>query len=189
MSERLKIKGVRIAFPNLYVPTATQGSDTKRYGCTFLVEKGSEAEQMIKAAMVKEAKAKWGDEGLDTLKRLVASNKTCYNDGEIKSHLAGYSGRMFLNASSLDKPTVVDRDCTPMDSANNKIRSGNLVRGIVEIWVMDNQYGKRICCQLNGVQFDADDGVNYGAGSAPAKASDFDLLEEAEGADTGFDAF
>jgi len=192
MSERIKITGVRVAFPNLYVPTATQGSDQKRYGCTFLVEKGSDADKTIRSALVKTATEKWGDEGMEMLKRLTVSNKTCYNDGEMKSHLAGYSGKWFLNASSLEKPTVVGRDCSPMDQSNNKIRSGCLVRGIVEIWAMDNQYGKRLCASLGGVQFELDDGTNFGAGSGAAKASDFDLLEEgAEGADMsdGFDAF
>ena len=78
------------------------------------------------------------------------------------------------------RPTVVDRDRSPLTAQDGKPYSGSYVNVIIDVWAQDNSYGKRINAQLQGVQF-VRDGEAFSGGGTSADASDFD--EIADGAD------
>ena len=97
----------------------------------------------------------------------------------LKATLDGYEGNLYLNGYNAVRPTVVDRDTTPLVAADGKPSSGCYVVAILDVWAQDNQYGKKINAQLQGVQF-FKDGDAFAGGKA-ADAGDFAPI--AEGAD------
>ena len=88
---------------------------------------------------------------------------------EAKIALIQKEGSMAIKGGSNRRPTVIDRDKSPLVEDDNKLYAGCYVNCVLELWFQDNSYGKRINCNLLGVQF-AKDGESFGAG--PVDASD-----------------
>lgn len=173
----VKLKKVRLAFSaNLFTPGKMAGDDKGEaaYSCTFLINKEDEQVGKVKDVINTVAKEKWGVNWEKTLKGLYAENKVCFKDGETKSQYDGFEECMFIPARSKIAPLVIDRDKSVLDGSNGKPYAGCYVNAKVDIWAMQNNYGRRICCTLKGVQFDSD-GDAF-AGSAPASEKDFDDL-------------
>ena len=86
----------------------------------------------------------------------------CIRDGADKEY-DGYANCMYVKASSKKRPLVVDLDGkTPLVEADGRPYGGCTVNGYIDIWAMDNKFGKRICASLSSVQFAAD-GEPFGA--------------------------
>ena len=83
---------------------------------------------------------------------------------------------MFISARSKSRPTVVDRDKTPLTEQDGRPYGGCFVNAIVELWAQDNQFGKRINATLAGVQF-LKDGDAFG-GSRPADPDEFEAVDD-----------
>ena len=79
------------------------------------------------------------------------------------------------------RPKVIDRDKTPITEEDNKLYSGCYVNAVVDLWVMNNTYGKRVNANLLGVQF-YKDGDTFESGST-ADDDDFDDFEVASDMD------
>lgn len=175
-----KLKNVRLAFPNLFKPTTgAEGTGEPAFNAAFLIPKDHPQIGEIKAAMIEVAKAKWGDKAKETYSLLEKQGRIALRDGDTKSNLSGYEGNYFINARNKTRPTVVDRDRTPLTAEDGKPYSGCYVIAIVEFWAQDNKHGKRINASLGGVQFYAD-GDAFSGGTS-ASADDFDDI----GADAG----
>lgn len=177
----MKLTNVTIAFAqDLFVPKAGEDGGTPKYKSAFLIDPASpliiEANKAIEACAV----AKWGAKAEQTLKLLRATGKVALADGDLKPY-NGYAGKMYINASNAMRPTVVNRDKTPLTEADGVIYSGCKVHAVIEFWAQDNKFGKRINAELKGVQFAAD-GERFAAG-AVADASDFDDISEGVTAD------
>ena len=69
---------------------------------------------------------------------------------------------------------------SPLVAADGKPYSGCHVNVIIDVWAQDNQYGKKINAQLQGIQF-LRDGEAFSGGGVAADQSDFE--EITEGAD------
>jgi hypothetical protein len=69
----------------------------------------------------------------------------------------------------------VDRDRSLITEDDNKLYAGCYVNAIIELWVQDNSYGKRVNANLLGVQF-FKDGEPFADG-VKASADDFDVFE------------
>jgi hypothetical protein len=176
----IKLPKVRLAFPDLYVPTAFEEGQEPKYGATFLVAKGSQLDKEIQHAISEVATAKWGAKAkaiLDSLKG--NSQKLCYTDGDLKDQYDGFPGNMALSAKNPARPLVTDSDKTPLTQADGKPYAGCYVHGSVELWAQDNKWGKGIRAKLRAVMF-YKDGDAF-AGGAPAAEDEFDDL--AVGAD------
>jgi hypothetical protein len=94
--------------------------------------------------------------------------------GKRKSY-DGYEGMFVIASNNRTRPTVVDRDLTPLVEEDGKPYSGCYVNGTITLWSQDNQYGKRVNANLRAVQF-VKDGDAFGV--KPADAEDeFDVLD------------
>lgn len=174
----IQLKNVRLAFPDLWVPTAFEEGQELKYGATFLIPKNSPQHKEIERAIKEAAVAAWknkADAVLASLKPIP--QKYCYQDGDTKTY-DGYAGHMALSAKNKKRPTVVDRDKTPLTEADEKPYGGCYVNASVEIWIQDDKY-KGVRCSLRGVQFYAD-GDAFSAGNV-ASSDEFDDL--GQGAD------
>lgn len=175
MSTRIKGQA-RIAFPKLFEAEAFPGTQNKRYNAAFLIPKGGELEKAIEAAIKSEAQAKWGKVWEKTLASVRgSSNKCAWQDGDLSKYESN-EGHMVLAANRQEKdgkPTVLDRDKTPLTEADGRIYAGCYVNFNVDIWAQDGQY-TGIRCSLNGVQF-VKDGDAFG-GAARVSDDEFEDL-------------
>lgn len=174
------LKDVRLAFPDLFTPKAQLGDDgnpgTPKYGCALIYEPDHPCVKLLHDAEAEVAKAKWGAKAEAYLKEVKANGRDVVQDGNKKASYDGYSGMQFTNANRKadgGRPTVIDRDRTPLAAGDGKPYAGCYVIAHVNVWAQDNKKGgKRINAELSGVQF-LRDGDSFSAGAPPADVDDF----------------
>lgn len=156
------LKKCRLSFPALFNAESYEGSEPK-FSASYILDPKHPAVKQIETAIEIVAKEKWGAKADAVLKTIRAADKTCLRNGDNKEY-DGYPGNLFINASSKKRPSVVDSDgTTALVESDGKPYGGCWVNAYVEIWAMDNQFGKRICASLGGVQFHSD-GEPFGTG-------------------------
>lgn len=176
----VKLTNVRLSFAHIF--TAQPGKKQEdgsigkpKFNCAFLIPKntkeGKKHIEAMKEAMRQARDAKWGAKPPK-----LKAEKLCLRDGDQEDY-DGYEGMMYVSASNTRRPTVIDRDRSPLTEEDGKPYSGCYVNAIVRIWCQDNEFGKRINASLEGVQF-VKDGEAFGA--APLDADSFDDLGEDE---------
>lgn len=176
---KITLKNVRLAFPDLFVPTAFEQGQEPKYGATFLIPKKDPQVKEIENAINEVAATKWGQKHKATLDSIRGNpNKFCYQDGDTKADYDGFEGCMSISAKNKSRPLVVDRDKTPLMPDDGKPYAGCYVNASIEFWAQDNQWGKGIRATLRGVQF-LKDGDAF-AGGAPATPDEFDDLSVEE---------
>lgn len=170
----IKLQNVRLAFADLFNPDEKYG----RFGASFPIQPGSANARAIEAAIDEVAKAKWGAKSAGVLATIRSKGDIAYqtapktnSSGDV---YAGFEQMHCLNTSSKTRPTVVDRDRSPLTETDGRPYSGCYVVAIVELWAQDNSWGKRVNATLKGVQFFAD-GEAF-SGGTPASAGDFEDL-------------
>ena len=73
------------------------------------------------------------------------------------------------------RPTLVNRDKTPIVEEDGILYSGCYVNASIDVWVMDNSYGKKVLASLNAIQF-VKDGEPFGEKSEGADC--FETLDD-----------
>lgn len=178
-SMQVKLKNVRLAFASgLWEAQQIAGEGKPAFNCSALLEPDHAQIKEIKDAMRTVAKEKWGDKAKAQYDLLEKQDRLALHDGDKKEY-DGYAGNLYLSPRSATRPLVVNKDKTPLTEADGIVYSGCYVNMNVDIWAMDNKYGKRVCCSLQGVQF-VRDGDAF-SGTSAATVEDFDDL----GADAG----
>ena len=172
---KVTLKDVRLAFPDLFEARAFNGEGEAKFGASFLFPPDHPAVAEVEKAIEAAAEEKWKDKAKTTLKSVKAKGDVCLHDGNLKEELAGYAGNFYISARSSVRPTVVDRDRSPLAASDGRPYGGCYVNAILELWAQDHpKYGKRINATLSGVQF-VRDGDAF-VGGTPARAEDFDDL-------------
>ena len=164
---KIKLNNVRLSFPSIFNKSEFNGQVGK-FEATFLMNKESQAKMITDveaqiALIQKDNKAK------------VSPDKICLKDGEFVDY-DGYAGCMSIKAGSNRRPTVLGRDKAPVVEEDNIVYAGCYVNAVVELWFQDNSYGKRVNCNLLGIQF-AKDGDTFGAGDTDV-SDDFDTIDD-----------
>jgi hypothetical protein len=169
---KIILKNVRLSFPSLFRKAVFDGNETK-FEATFLIDKATGGDKIKEinaaiAAMIKE----------DLKGAKLPPDKICLKDGDNIDY-AGYTGTYSIKASSTKRPLVLDRDRSPLTDDDNKLYAGCYVNASLELWAQNNNYGKRINCNLLGVQFFKDgepfaDGVKGSVDDFEAFADDGD---------------
>lgn len=179
---QVKITNVRLSFNDLFEPKAFQAGQKASYSAKVLIEKGSENDKKIRAAILSEAQAKFGKKAEMIIEKHKTNNmKMCYVDGDLDNS-DEHDGFMILTAKRAEvkgRPTILDGKKNPLTSADGKPYSGCYVNLIADIYCQDGEY-EGVRCGLGGVQF-AKNGDAFSGGSTP-KADDFDEVED--GADS-----
>lgn len=190
----IQLKRVRLSFPQIWEPTAMNPGDKPACSAHFIMAPDSEAAKLVKSTMLQVAESAWGSNGRATLEQLIQQDRVCLRKGDQKTGqdgqvMEGYAGNLFMSARSYVRPTVIDRDKSPLTEQDGKPYAGCYVNAIVAIWPQaGGQYGKRVNAQLQGIQF-VDDGDSFGGGQ-PASVDAFETLGDEFGsgaADEGSD--
>jgi len=176
---RIALENVRLSFPNVF-KRATFGGEETKFEATFLIDKEDTATiAKINAAIQAKLIEKYGSE--DKIpKGIKSDSKCCFRDGDNVSY-DGYAGHMSFKAANKVRPTVVDRDKNPTTEDDGLIYAGCYVDAVVDVWIQDNQWGKKVNGNLYVVRYRGE-GAPFGAGAVPEGALD-DLadLESTEG--------
>lgn len=162
---KIKMQCVRISFPSLFTTASFGGEDTGKYEATFILNKGEHK------ASIKEIEAGMKELAKERFKgKLPPDDKLCLKDGD-DTDRPEFAGCMMLKASTKKRPLVLDRDKHPLIDDDGAIYAGCYVNAIITLWAQDNQYGKRVNAQLDGVQFNKN-GDPLGAGGIDVDAFD-----------------
>ena len=152
INTRITLKNVRLSFPSLFKKAMFEGKEGK-YEATFLIPKSDKKVYDLIQSKIKEL--------LDSSGFKISKDKLCLKDCDDVEY-AGYADHWSLKSSNSRRPTVMDSDKTPLTEEDNRIYAGCYVNAIVDFWVQNNSYGKRINSNLLGVQF-LRDGESLGA--------------------------
>jgi len=168
---KVLLKNVRLSFPSLFKTEVYGGEDTGKFAATFLIPKSdtktvASIEQACKQALVE----KYG-EG-----KIPKGFKLPLVDGDDKEY-QGYADHVCIKANTKKRPTLVNRDKTPIVEEDGILYGGCYVNASIDVWVMDNAYGKKVLASLNAIQF-VKDGEAFGSKSEGA--DDFDELADDE---------
>lgn len=142
---------VRFCYANVFEPTAMNDTDTPKYNICILIPKSDTAtlEKIRKAIeAAKEAgKAKLADRN----GRIPANIKLPLRDGDVdRADDPAFEGMMFINASTLRKPSIVDKDLNPIMS-RDEFYAGCYGRASINFYAFNVQ-SKGIAAGLNNLQ-------------------------------------
>jgi hypothetical protein len=178
MSKSLTLRNVRLAFPDLWKKGEFQGKDTG-YGCTLLLPPNHPMVAKIREAIGEVRMAKWNNRPV----RLVRDNPL--RPAEEKDYAGFERGWHYVRANNGTRPSTLDGQGHPVGEDDGVLYSGCWVDAIIEIYAQDNEYGKAINVSIKGVKFRQDD--EGFAGSAPAKAEDFEYDDDEDLGDLDYD--
>lgn len=182
---KIVIQNARLAFAQHLFEAGTVGGEGEpAFSCTAIIPPDHPAVAELRKAEEVVAKEKFGDKANSELAAIRAKDKGVIHDGNTKANYDGFEGQMFVSTRSKTRPSIVDRDRSPLVAADGRPYSGCYANVIVEVWAQNNAYGKRINAQLMGVQF-VKDGDSFGAGGRAADPDDFPDLSADEPAGAG----
>ena len=164
--ERFQLKNVRLSFPSVFKRAVFQGEEGK-FEATFLLDKTDKKQKKLIDRAI--------DEAIKEAKIKVAFDKRCMKDGD-EAEYDGYAGMWSIKAGSNSRPTVIGRDRSPLVEDDDVIYAGCYVNAILDIWVQNNQYGKRANANLFGIQF-VKDGEAFGRGNVDV-TDEFEDVDE-----------
>jgi hypothetical protein len=175
MSSTKVITGkVRFSYAHVFEPSAISEGDDKKYSVSILIpKKDLETLAKIKKAVEaakQEGKGKWNGKIPPVLKLPLRDGDAERPDDE------AYEGMMFLNASSKNKPGIVDENTDPVMSKDD-FYSGCFGRASVNFYAFNVSGNKGIAVGLNNLQkLEDGDRLSGGPSAADDFGSDEDLL-------------
>jgi len=161
---KVKIPSARLSFPSLFRTAQFGGEDTGKYEATFILDKSEHS------AVIEEIKAEIARLQKEELKAKLPAEKICLKDGD-DTMRPEMEGAYTIKASTKKRPLVIDRSKSPITEDDNVIYAGCYVNAIISLWPQNNQFGKRVNAQLDGVQF-VRDGEPFGDGGVSVDAFD-----------------
>lgn len=165
---------VRLSYAHLFKPTAIAEGQEPKYSVSLLIPKtDKETIRKINAAIeaAKQAGASlWGG-------KIPANLKTPLRDGdEERPDQPEYAGHYFLNASSKQKPGVVDKHLNEVIDST-EVYSGCYARASINFYGFNQAGNKGIAAGLNNIQKLADG--DYLGGRSRAE-DDFDAVDDGD---------
>ena len=176
------IRNARLSYPKLFRAEAVKNDDAARprYGCNLLVAKSDEATMAkVNGEIARLAKEK--------MKSVMPKKKDIsIRDGDGEDGDEHSAGCWIISANrqeSQGRPTVLDRDRSPLTESDSKPYAGCYVNAVVGVYSPKNWAGK-VCFSLEVVQF-AKDGEPFGAERIDPGVMP-DLSVEDDGGEEGF---
>ena len=176
MADVIMTPEFRVSFPAVFKARSSKSDDdgdagTPKYGITMLFAKDADLSK-LKAAAQAAAKEKWGD-------KIPKNLRTPFRDQGDKG-LEGYvEGAVFINATSLQKPGLVDRNREDIID-ETEFYAGCYARATLRAFAYDKKGNKGVAFGLNNVQ-KLRDGESL-SGRTRAQDDFADDLPEEEGA-------
>lgn len=162
-----QLNNLRLAFPNVFKPSARTQGETPYYSALFPVEPGSANDKLIRANIEKVVKEKFGAKAEKRLAAIAAKGDVFYKDGPKMNKdgdpYDGFEGMNHFRASNRNRLVVVDRKGQPISEDDGVIYAGCIVNVQIDIWVQDNQFATRVNGKLLAIQY-VKDAEPFGGG-------------------------
>jgi hypothetical protein len=184
----IKMRRKRVSYLWCFKPF--EGEHGPSYKCETIMNRTDPEIAQITAAIHAVASAAWGDQADTILMQLKAQDRLCLKNGDISNPgREEYAGKVFLRASSKNRPTIVAQiggSIVNVDETSEFAPySGCIATVHARVWAQDNKSekgGKRINAEFRGIQFVQNDKRLGGAGS-PSKVDEFEVdSSDADGA-------
>lgn len=174
MSTKVITGKVRFSYAKVFVPEAMEGSEVKKYSVCLLIPKSDTKTVAKIEEAVKEAIAA-GMDKVGKNGKVAPGIKLPLRDGDTEKDDDVFAGHWFINASSLNKPQIVDADLNPiMDK--DEFYSGCYGRASINLYAFNVNGNKGIAAGLNNLQ-KLDDGERLAGGStAEEDFADDDMM-------------
>lgn len=179
----------RVRTSYLYAFEPYKGEDGKQSFCGhFLMAPDHLSLPKVRAAIKAVAKGMWKDKSDEMLAALMGQDRIALHKGDTsKPGEDAYKGMFYVSGNSKNRFTIVETrngKNVPLLPSDGRPYSGCWVNAIVGIWAQQNKWGKRINCQIQGIQFLAHD-TAFGGGRV-AKVDEFGIVPtDADGAAPG----
>jgi len=156
---KIGLKNVRLSYPSLFKKSVFNGKEGK-FEATLLIPKTDVATKAKIDAQIQIALA-------EAKVAKIPSEKWCIKDGD-ENEDENYAGHWALKASTHKQPTLLDGDggaliVDGIPVNYDGLYAGCRVNALIDIWIQNNDFGKRVNANLYGVKFVADD-EPFGAG-------------------------
>ena len=165
MSKRYQFKHVRLAFPSIFDKSEFEGKEGKFQATLLFPKDHPQFKEVVAAIKEKMAEVKCGK---------LSPDRICFRDGN-DTEYDGFDEHWYLRSSSEFRPTVVDQYKNNVVKEDGVVYAGCYVNVIVDFWFQNNKYGKRINCNLYGVQF-AGEGDAFGTARVDVR-DEFEAVE------------
>lgn len=175
MADMIMTPEFRVSFPVVFKPRSATNDNgdagTPKYSITMLFAKDADLSK-LKAAAQAAAKEKWGD-------KIPKNLRSPFRD-QGEKELEGYvEGAVFINATSLQKPGLVDRNREDIID-ETEFYAGCYARATLRAFAYDKKGNRGVAFGLNNVQ-KLRDGESL-SGRTRAQDDFADDLPEEEGA-------
>jgi hypothetical protein len=157
MSDNIVTPVARMAYPSLFVPTAMNDTQEKKFGCVLLFPLDADLSQLKKAAL-EAAQAKWGDKAAGMLQNKQV--RSPFRDQKEKAGKQGFGEGFFITVRNATKPGIVDEHVQPVLDPS-QVFGGLLVRASVKPFAYDNSGNKGISFSLQNLMIVKDDGTRW----------------------------
>ena len=161
---------VRFSYVRVFKAEAMKEGDTPKYSVCVMIDKEDKKtikaiEDALEAAKDLGKDSKWGG-------KIPKNLKTPLRDGdEDREDQEEFEGRMFLNASTLNKPALIDADGDEIIDPD-EFYSGCYGRISINLYPYEFSGSKGVACGINMIK-KLEDGERLGGGGS-SSASDFD---------------
>lgn len=168
-STKLITTKVRFSYAHVFEPTAVQEGQDKKYSVSIIIDKKDKAlidriTKCVNAAIELGKTSKFAGK--------IKGLKLPLRDGdEDRSDDENYQGKMFITASSKEKPGVVDKDLNPILDKSD-FYSGCYGRASVNFYAFNTNGNKGVAVGLNNLQKLEDGEPLSGRASAEVDFSD-----------------
>lgn len=172
-SYQIILKIARLSFPKLFVPTSSIADGPKKYRASFLMDpetkEGAANIKKCEDTIARLKKDTWKSKA-DKIR--IKEDRLCFGDGDVMGLnqegelFDGYEGMMVIKAANGKKPTVVDKDRSPIDESDDRIYGGCFVNAVVRLYTVtgEDKGGNGIFASLEAVQYKRK-GESFGAAS------------------------
>ena len=170
---KITLKNVRLSFPSLFEKVkydVNNPEEKAKYRAVFLIPKSDVKTVDLINNAIKDAM----NEKFPGKKVTIPKHKWCFQDGDERDY-DGYADHWFFSSANLRRPTIINRDKSPIIESDEIIYAGCYVNASVGIWIQDNHHTRRVNGNLHGVQF-VSAGEPFGAGDVDA-LDDFETLD------------
>ncbi len=153
MSKKFQLKNVRLSFPSLFQKETFKGAETEnnKYTATFIIPNDNPVIKEIKEHI---------SERLKEVKINVSTDKVSLKDGNTLARKE-YQNAYVVKASTKKRPVTVNVDKSTVVEEDGLFYAGCYVDAIIDFWIQNNTYGKRVNANLYGVRF-LKDGEPFG---------------------------
>ena len=172
-SNIIRLKNVRLSFPNLFKAVAFEAGKEPRFQAAFLLDPSDSEHAAMIRDIKKEAKRimieSWGEVPEKGEYRL------CFGLADKhpkKKKYEGYEGMFYIDTANTIAPTLIDRRKNEVIEQDGVLYAGCYVKTNVTLWAYDHpKGGKGIGANLRIVQFYRD-GEAFGTSKASADEMD-----------------